>query len=469
MRVLWLSNGPLVKSGYGTVTRHVLRGLAGSKHEVICYGNTDASYITYEGIPVLPNLANSPEGMWKCYYRRFKPDILVTLIDVWALESVPRECPVWCAYHPLDSLPSEAVLSRLRKACWVVVPTKWAVETLKEHGIKAHYIPHGVDPGVFRPLDRRECKDRFGLGGAWVVGVVAMNKGERKGIREAIEAFRIFVDGNPDAKDAVLYLHTNEVPAVGGVDVHRLVVESGLTGRVAVTDFADWAVGFDDATMARLYNAFDVLLLPSRGEGFGLPLLEAQACGTPVITTAFAGGGEVARFGWVVRPDGYISTDIGVFANPSPERFADALSEAYNHGQPAKNLDWIAEYSWDRVVAMWGGFLDRVDEERSAPEDHSRPRFDGSGAHFEEADVDVLGTVGRSRKYDWVYTEILHRVWEPEVLLAKLRSIADRVYVWLPDPGVRDPKAKWRIDPLTLGPLRMERRGSGWLLELAGL
>jgi glycosyltransferase involved in cell wall biosynthesis len=40
----------------------------------------------------------------------------------------------------------------------------------------------------------------------------------------------------------------------------------------------------DDKTMASLYRGCDTLVLPYRGEGFGLPLLEAQACGTPVIT-----------------------------------------------------------------------------------------------------------------------------------------------------------------------------------------
>ena len=49
--------------------------------------------------------------------------------------------------------------------------------------------------------------------------------------------------------------------------------------------------------MARLYTTFDVLLNPAMGEGFGMPIMEAQACGVPVIVTDFSAMKEVVRRG----------------------------------------------------------------------------------------------------------------------------------------------------------------------------
>jgi glycosyltransferase involved in cell wall biosynthesis len=54
--------------------------------------------------------------------------------------------------------------------------------------------------------------------------------------------------------------------------------------------------------MAKIYGSLDVLLNPAIGEGFGVPMLEAQSCGVPVITTDFSAMTEVVAAGWHVRP-----------------------------------------------------------------------------------------------------------------------------------------------------------------------
>ena len=52
------------------------------------------------------------------------------------------------------------------------------------------------------------------------------------------------------------------------------------------SDQYTYLLGWPEERMAQLYNAFDVLSLASSGEGFGIPLIEAQACGVPVVSCA---------------------------------------------------------------------------------------------------------------------------------------------------------------------------------------
>ena len=70
--------------------------------------------------------------------------------------------------------------------------------------------------------------------------------------------------------------------------------------------------------MRRLYSALDVLASPSLGEGFGVPALESQACGTPVILTDFSAQTELCGAGWTVQPARMWWTPLNNFmAEPS--------------------------------------------------------------------------------------------------------------------------------------------------------
>jgi glycosyltransferase involved in cell wall biosynthesis len=55
------------------------------------------------------------------------------------------------------------------------------------------------------------------------------------------------------------------------------------------------------ANIAAWYNTLDLLTSCSYGEGFGLPIIEAQACGTPVVVTDFSAMPELCGSGWLVR------------------------------------------------------------------------------------------------------------------------------------------------------------------------
>ncbi len=74
--------------------------------------------------------------------------------------------------------------------------------------------------------------------------------------------------------------------------------------RLGVADRVEWSGYLDDAGLVKAYQEADVLALLSRYEGFGLPVLEAMACGTPVVCSNAASLPEVAgAAAWLVDPD----------------------------------------------------------------------------------------------------------------------------------------------------------------------
>jgi len=101
------------------------------------------------------------------------------------------------------------------------------------------------------------------------------------------------------------------------------------------------------------------MCLATKGEGFGLPLIEAQACGIPVVTTATTSGPELCKTGWLIDVDAddrfWIGTETWRL-EPRPSSILAALEKA--HMAWRSNL-WpeekanaqakVAEYSWDAV------------------------------------------------------------------------------------------------------------------------
>ena len=125
------------------------------------------------------------------------------------------------------------------------------------------------------------------------------------------------------------------------------VREPGLCGRVSFTGFVP------DAQLAALYRAATVLVLPSFSEGFGLPVLEAMACGLPVAVSD--------RFS---LPE--IVGDAGVLFDPtSTPSITQALSRVLGDAElrasmRAKGLQRATAYSWRRGAERMARILERV-------------------------------------------------------------------------------------------------------------
>ena len=143
------------------------------------------------------------------------------------------------------------------------------------------YLLNGSDGSVKTP------RELMGIGSdRFVVMMNAANKGivpNRKSFGENLLAFSLFAKNHDDA---LLYLHTEQFGAMGGIDLVKLVNAVGIPEhQVKFVDQFAYRNQIPNHILAGLYSMSDVLLAVSMGEGFGIPVIEAQACGTPVIVS----------------------------------------------------------------------------------------------------------------------------------------------------------------------------------------
>ena len=129
---------------------------------------------------------------------------------------------------------------------------------------------------------------------------------------------------------------TAEAARIAGLEL-RVVGAHGWGGVASES----WVGSVDDEELARLYRGALCLAYPSLYEGFGIPVLEAMACGTPVVTSA---GGATAE----------VAGDAGVLVDPlEPEAIAAGLHEAIRRRDELRErgLARAATYTWDTVAA----------------------------------------------------------------------------------------------------------------------
>ena len=194
---------------------------------------------------------------------------------------------------------------------------------MEKAGLKPEYIPHAVRRDVFYP--RSEIALPY-TNGEFVVGMVAGNFGtyDRKAFQQCFEGFALFKSQH---KDAVLYVHT-DVAEPNSVDLIALAKACGI----AISCPLPWMIlsGISQDAMAKMYSGMDVLLATSRGEGFGVPIIEAQSCGTPAIVTYATSMAELRGPGWIVWPMHKVWTTNNSWQFiPDPSGIASALEAAY--------------------------------------------------------------------------------------------------------------------------------------------
>ena len=343
MRILWLSNAGWTKSGYGTQTQVWVPRLTALGHDVavVAFHGLQGAPLNVQGVQMFPGSTEDlfAQDVLPAYYAHHKADVLITLMDAWVLNpqllramKVAHWMPVDCEASATGTSPYLGAMDRrvlTEGGGQPVAMSQFGRDVLEKAGFSPLYVPHGIDCSVFKPADDRDAlRERLGVKDRFVIGINAANVDPvRKALPEQMQAFAVFREKHPDA---LLAIHSR-LETRQGVNLERIAADLAIRDAVVFADQFTYAAGLvGDPDMAKWYNVLDVLSNCSYGEGFGLPIVEAQACGTPVITTAWSSMPELTGSGWCVVGDKYWNRGHqGWWLRPSIPAMAAAYESAY--------------------------------------------------------------------------------------------------------------------------------------------
>jgi len=370
------SNSPTAKTGYGVQARHLVNKLSQSGLETAVLSNygqegTIGEFKAKGGkVPVYPRgympYSQDVLNQWHALHRMKWPEkkhAILTLFDVWVYNKAPNIDDIpFVSWVPLDhvTLPPDVAQWLLRPNVTPLAMSPFGQRQLAEHGIDSVYIPHAVDTSVYKPtptIGGKPGREFMGVPeDAFLVTFVGANKADgsihRKGVVENLMGFKMFRETHPDA---YLYLHTEPSNAFGGFLIPRLIKAVGLdASSVIMPNVQELRLGFSDQYMAGVFTASDVLLGASMGEGFQVPLIEAAACGTRQIASAWTAPMDLAS------PDSFLvdgqpwwhEAHQSWWQIPSINSVAKALEMAYEADRGTSAVS-IAHAQQFNVEVVW--------------------------------------------------------------------------------------------------------------------
>ena len=308
-----------------------------------------------------------------------RPDVLLFVNDPWVVDdymrALPDDAPPAVAYLPVDGpgMNPDAI-RHLGRLDTCIAYTAFGAQELRRAGVAGPIpiIPHGVATATFAPLPQADARAQLGIPPD-IFGVLLCDANQwRKRHDLAIAAFARFAADVPAAR---LLLHSPRHTPYGW-DLGHLITAAGLDDRVITSGQHG---RLTDAALRLLYCAADVRLSATMGEGWGLTIHEAMACGVPVIAPRYAALGEWAADGaYLVDVDPEITDTYTGGHNTRgggvrPSALAAALRDLFDHpdrrrgpGAPGDAGATQPPYDWAVIGAQFHAILQGVVASRRA-------------------------------------------------------------------------------------------------------
>ena len=434
LRVLMCSEASFLSSGFGTYAKEILSRLHKTGKYVIAefasYGfvndprDTSIDWIYYanaikEGDPRHKEYSargDNQFGRWRFekVLLDFKPDVVIDVRDYWmtAYQAMSPLRPYfhWVLMPTVDSEPQqEEWIETFLSADAIFTYSDWGADVLKAQSSgKINYIDTtspGVDLDTFKILDRSKVRQKYEIPeDAIIIGSVMRNQ-KRKLIPELCSSFRKLLDQleqtDPELGNKLyLYLHTS-YPDMGW-DIPEILKDNRIANKVLFTYvcrncrsvscstfggpqrickncvnkaavFPSVADGLTTEQLSEVYNLFDLYVQYAICEGFGMPQVEAGACGIPIATVDYSAMCDIVK-----KLDAYPIKVKSKFKEletkayrvyPDNEDLIAYLKEFISLPAPMRNQKRIKvreltekNYCWDDIAKKWEKYLDKLND-----------------------------------------------------------------------------------------------------------
>lgn len=328
----------------GLAPRSFLHGEVGADYTL---NGIDLEPYTYPGIPGLSRATNGMVGAHALTprLRAFRPDLVLAYWvypDGYAALRASRRLGVPCIVgargsdiHVRSGINAHLTRKVLAGADQVLTVSEAmraaAIDTFGAHASKVRTIVNGIDTTVFHPRDRGAMRAQLGVDLDARLVVYVGRFVESKGLVELLQAFAAIAGRDPRARLALVG------DGVMRGQLPELLRAHGIESRVTLPG------GMEPTGVAKWIGASDVLTLPSWSEGYPNVVVEAIACGCPVVVSDVGGAGEIVRAdnGLLVPPRDPVALERGLEAALAADWDRTAMAASMRRGWHDVALDTL--------------------------------------------------------------------------------------------------------------------------------
>ena len=376
-----------VPTGYGRISMEIGKRLVERGHTVqatsYCYDGLLAPQHDGETLPYhVSVLQGKPDqvGAIANIINVMQPDIVLSIQDFPYHVQLFHDPRVdWTKFGrvlitPVDGTPIEPTwLELLGHVDAAMTISQFGVDAFAEAGHQVRLCRPGVNLNKFFKQPEQTClenRSKLGLGADnFILGTMAQNQG-RKAITKMIEGFFEFAKDKPDAR----YLLDMDEASPAGWNLPNIIQQQGWDKSKII--FRSDCIRAGLVEMNDRYNLLDAHVVLAHREGYGLPLVEAMACGVVSIAMDYCSGPEIVGKGRGVLVACTDYKVIGTWGGaedrfPDMSNFIGQLNSFYSTPSlqkviAAKGMEWARQQTWDNSADAVIATLDKVQAKRLA-------------------------------------------------------------------------------------------------------